>query len=76
MCRYVLLRLTGVTILMFRWSFSVLNPETASDVIWLEESGTMSLGNSVNHLSNVIDPASWNDSNLSRVNISVFAIFK
>ena len=29
------------TILMFRWSFSVLNPELASDIIRLEESGTM-----------------------------------
>ena len=36
-----------------------MNPEPASDVIWLEELGTMSLNNSVNQLTNVIDPATW-----------------
>ena len=53
---------------MFRWSFFVLNPKPASDDIRLDESGTMSLDNSVNQLSNVIDPAASNDSNLSLVN--------
>ena len=47
----------AVTILMFRWSSFVLNPEPASDVIGLEESGNMSLDDSVNQLSNVIDLA-------------------
>ena len=32
---------------MFRWYSSVLNPEPASEIIWLEESGTMSLDDSV-----------------------------
>ena len=32
---------------MFKWSSSILNPEPASDIIWLEESGTMSLEDSV-----------------------------
>ena len=32
---------------MFRWSSSILNPETASDIIQLEELGTMSLNDSV-----------------------------
>ena len=45
---------------MLSWSCSVLNSEPASDVIRLEESGTLRLDNSVNQLSNVIDPAMWN----------------
>ena len=57
--------------LIFRWSSSVLNPEAARDVIWLEESGTMSLNDSVNQFNNVIDPVIWKDSNFSLVNISV-----
>ena len=56
---------------MFRWSTSVLNPQPASDDIWLEELGNMSLMDSVKLLSNVIYPATWNDSNFSLVNISV-----
>ena len=55
---------------MFRWSSSILNPEPASDVIQFEELGTMSLYNSLNHLSNLVDPATWNDSKFSFVNIT------
>ena len=60
---------------MFRWSSSIVN-SAASDVIWLEELGTMSLDNSVNQLSNVIDPVRWNDFNFILNSISVYAIFK
>ena len=64
------------TILMFQWSSSVLNPELANDVIHLEESGILSLDDSVNQLINVIDPAMWNDSNFSLLNISVYTVFQ
>ena len=59
---------------MFRLSTSILHPEPASDVIGLEELGTMSLDNSVNQLSNAINSATWKDSNFSLVNISVYAV--
>ena len=61
---------------MSRWSSSVLNPESSSDVIRLEESGTISLNDSLNQLSNVIDPATWNESSFSLVKINVYAIFQ
>ena len=35
------------TIELFRWSSSILNPESAGEIIRLEESGTMNLDNSV-----------------------------
>ena len=38
---------------MFRWSSSILNPKPASDVIRLEESGTVSLNDSVYQLSKI-----------------------
>ena len=61
---------------MFRWSSNlngvVLNPESANDVIPLEESGTLSLDDLVNQLSNVFHPATWKNSNFRLVNISVF----
>ena len=59
---------------MIRWSSSLLNSEPASDSIRPVEWGTMSLKCSVNQLSNVINPAMWNNSNFSLVSISVYAV--
>ena len=61
---------------MLRWSSSIFNPEPARNDIQSEEWGTMSLDDSVNQLSNVIDPTTWNNSNFSLVNISVYSVFK
>ena len=56
---------------MFIWFSSVLNTEPTNEAIQLEESVTMGLDDLVNQLSNVTNPATWNDSNFSFMNISL-----
>ena len=52
-----------------------LNHEPASDVIWLEESGTLNLKDSVNQLSNVIDPATLTPTSVFNVGTHARVLF-